>query len=119
VADDAFTWLARAASRGERFDLVLLDPPSYSTTRRGRFVAETDYTGVAASALALLAPGGKLLACTNHRGISPSRFRRILFDAGRQANRAITQVKDLPAPIDYPVPPRGEPNAKSALVSVV
>ena len=118
VADDAFTWLARAASRRERFDLVVLDPPSYSTTRRGRFVAETDYADVAASALALLSPGGRLLACTNHRGISPQRFRKILFDAGRQAKRTITQVKDLPAPIDYPVPVGGEPNAKSALVTV-
>ena len=118
VADDAVAWLARAAGRRERFDVIILDPPSYSTTRRGRFVAETDYLGVAASALALLVPGGKLLACTNHRGISAARFRRILFDAGRQANRPIAQVKDLPVSIDYPVPAGGAPNAKSALVSL-
>jgi 23S rRNA (cytosine1962-C5)-methyltransferase len=119
VADDAFGWLARAARRGERFDLVVLDPPSYSSTRRGRFVADSDYVDLAASAIAVLAPGGRLLACTNHRGISPSRFRRILFDAARAAKREATQVKDLPEPPDYPVPPGGDPHMKSALVTVV
>jgi 23S rRNA (cytosine1962-C5)-methyltransferase len=117
VADDAFSWLARATRRGERFDLVLLDPPSYSTTKRGRFVADTDYADVAAQALALLAPGGRLLACTNHRGISPGRFRRILFDAGRAAQCELAQVKDLPVPSDYPVPAGGEPHMKAALVT--
>jgi 23S rRNA (cytosine1962-C5)-methyltransferase len=119
VADDAFRWLSRAAGRGERFDLVVLDPPSYSTTRRGRFVADSDYTGLAAQALALLAPGGRLLACTNHRGISPARFRRILFDAGRAAKRDVTRVRDFAEPPDFPVPPGGEPHMKSALVEVV
>jgi 23S rRNA (cytosine1962-C5)-methyltransferase len=118
VADDAFAWLARAARHGERFDLVVLDPPSYSTTKRGRFVADSDYAGLAAAALAILAPSGKLLACTNHRGITPSRFRRILFDAARDAKRDVVQVKDLPEPPDFPVTPEGGPHMKSALVTL-
>ncbi|HEY6458866.1 MAG TPA: class I SAM-dependent methyltransferase, partial [Polyangiaceae bacterium] len=115
VADDAFAWLARAARKGERFDLVVLDPPSYSTTKKGRFVADTDYAALAAQALTLLAPGGRLLASTNHRRISPSRFRRILFDAGRDAGVELEQVKDLPLPLDYPLPPGGHPPMKALL----
>jgi 23S rRNA (cytosine1962-C5)-methyltransferase len=118
VAEDAFAWLARAARRGERYDVVIVDPPSYSSTKRGRFVAASDYVGLAAAALAVVAPGGKLLACTNHRGIPAARFRRLLFDAARQAKRDVTQVKDLPAAPDFPVPPGGEPHTKSVLVSV-
>ena len=119
TADDAFSWLGRAARRGERFDLLVLDPPSYSSTKRGRFVADTDYAGLAAQCLGLLSPGGRLLACTNHRGISASRFRRILFDAGREAKCELSQVKDLPESPDYPVPPGGEPHMKAALVTRV
>jgi 23S rRNA (cytosine1962-C5)-methyltransferase len=115
VADDAFAWLARAARKGERFDLVVLDPPSYSSTKKGRFVADTDYAKLAAQALALLAPGGRLLASTNHRGISPSRFRRILFDAGREVGIELAQVKDLPLPLDYPLSPGGHPPMKALL----
>jgi len=118
VADDAFTWLARAARRGDRFDLVVLDPPSYSSTKRGRFVADSDYGSLAAAAMAILAPGGRLLACTNHRGISVSRFRRILFDAGRTAGRDVAQVKDLPGPPDFPTGPVAGPHMKSALVTL-
>jgi 23S rRNA (cytosine1962-C5)-methyltransferase len=118
VAADAFAWLARAARRGERFDLVVVDPPSYSTTKRGRFVAGSDYGDLAAAAMSVLAPGGKLLACTNHRGIPQARFRRIVFDAARAAKREVSQVRDLPPPADYPVPPGAEPHLKSVLASV-
>jgi 23S rRNA (cytosine1962-C5)-methyltransferase len=116
VADDCFSWLARTARRGERWDIVVLDPPSYSTTRRGRFVAESDYVDLAAAAMRILSPEGRLLACTNHRGISVARFRKVLFDAGRAAGRNIAQVKDLPAPSDFPHVQ--EPHTKSALVTL-
>jgi 23S rRNA (cytosine1962-C5)-methyltransferase len=118
VAEDAFAWLARAARRGERFDLVVIDPPSYSRTKRGRFVAESDYGSLAAAALAILATGGRLLACTNHRGIDAARFRRILFAAGRIAGRHIIQVKDLAEPPDFPPDPVAGPHMKSALVTL-
>jgi 23S rRNA (cytosine1962-C5)-methyltransferase len=118
VAGDVFAWLARATRRGERYGLVVLDPPSYSTTKRGRFVADSDYARLAADAMAILAPGGRLLACTNHRGISRSRFRRVLFDAARLAKRDATQVKDLPEGLDFPTPPGGEPHTKSVLVTL-
>ncbi len=118
VADDAFAWLSRTARRGERFDLVVLDPPSYSTTKRGRFVADSDYVPLAAAALAILAPGGRLLACTNHRGISVARFRRLLFDACRSANRDAVQIKDMPPLADFPVASKEEPHMKSALVTL-
>jgi 23S rRNA (cytosine1962-C5)-methyltransferase len=118
VADDAFRWMARAARRGDTFDLIIVDPPSYSTTRQGRFVAQNDYSALAASALELLAPGGRLLACTNHRGISANRFRRMLFDACRSAKRDAVQIKDLQPQSDFPVPVGGEAHMKSALVTL-
>jgi 23S rRNA (cytosine1962-C5)-methyltransferase len=118
VAADAFAWLERAARRGERFDLVIVDPPTYSSTRRGRFVAGSDYVDLATAALAVVARGGKLLACTNHRGIEQARFRRMLLEAARAAKRDVVQVKDLAPPPDYPPPPGKEPQTKSALVSV-
>jgi 23S rRNA (cytosine1962-C5)-methyltransferase len=118
VADDVFVWLARSARRGDRFDVVALDPPSYSTTRKRRFVADEDYASLAAGALAILSPGGRMLACTNHRGISPSRFRRILFDACREAKRQPIQVKDLAEPADFPSLTGADAHMKSALVTL-
>jgi 23S rRNA (cytosine1962-C5)-methyltransferase len=118
VAEDAFAWLARAAKSSERHDLVVLDPPSYSTTKKRRFAAATDYVELAAMALGILRNGGRLLACTNHRGITASKFRRILFDAARDAKREVAQIKDLPVPSDFPAPLGGESHLKSALVTL-
>jgi len=50
---DALPWLKAAATKGERFDLVLLDPPSFATTKKSRFSAEDDYRATAAAALQL------------------------------------------------------------------
>jgi 23S rRNA (cytosine1962-C5)-methyltransferase len=117
AAEDAFAWLAAAAKRRERYDLVCLDPPSYSSTKKRRFVAESDYAELAAAALAILRPGGKLLACVNHRGISPAKFRRALFDAGRAAKVELAQVKDLTTPGDFPVAAGETSHLKSVLVT--
>ena len=113
VCEDAFAWLDRAARRGERFDVVVLDPPSYSKSRARRFVAESDYAELAAAALRVVAPGGVLLACTNHRGTSLARFRRVLRKAAELARRELTQLKDLPSGVDFPSPPGKEPTMKA------
>ena len=118
VAEDAFAWIAKAARQKQRFDLVILDPPSYSTTKARRFVADVDYTELAAEALSILAPGGMLLACTNHRGVRKAKFRRMLGDAGRKVKREILKMRDLPDPADFPAAPGVESHLKSILVSV-
>jgi 23S rRNA (cytosine1962-C5)-methyltransferase len=118
AAADAMSWLARAARKGESFDLVVLDPPSYSTTKKGRFVADRDYAALAAAAMAIVAPGGTLVACTNHRGITPDKFRRILFDAARASKRDVTRMRDMPEPPDFPVAAGGLGHMKTALVSL-
>src|SRR6185436_6201057 len=56
VADDAFRWIRRAK---ERFDLIVLDPPSYASTKSSRFSTGDDYGALASTVLALLAPGGR------------------------------------------------------------
>jgi 23S rRNA (cytosine1962-C5)-methyltransferase len=115
---DALLWLRSAEKSPERFDLIFLDPPSFATTKKTRFSAESDYRGLAAAALRLLAPGGKLLACTNHRGIAKIRFRRFLHEAAREAGRAVAQMKDLPDPLDFPAEPGAEVHLKSVLVTL-
>jgi 23S rRNA (cytosine1962-C5)-methyltransferase len=118
VAADALAWLARVAAQGEPFDLIVLDPPSFATTKKGRFSADGDYKKLAALAFAALAPGGRLLACTNHRGIARAKFRRFLHEAARDSAREVGQMKDLPDPEDFPPEPGREPHLKSVLVTL-
>ncbi len=116
---DVVDWLARAGRRGERFDLVVLDPPSFGTRGTKRtFSVARDYPAVAASAIALLAPGGRLLAVTNHRKTSRAALRRMLHAAARTAQREIAQIKDLPSGLDCPDLPDGPAPSKSVLVTL-
>ncbi|AUX46282.1 uncharacterized protein SOCE26_077870 [Sorangium cellulosum] len=118
VEADVFPWLKAAAQAGRRFDLIVLDPPSFATTKKSRFSAESDFGALAALAFRLLAPGGRMLACTNHRGIARARFRRHLHEAAREAGCDVVQMKDLPDPVDFPSDPGREPHLKSVLASV-
>jgi len=72
VRADALAWLDRAARGRERWDLVVLDPPPFSTSKgmRGTFDVQRDHLGLLRAALAVVAPGGTLYFSTNYR-----RFR--------------------------------------------
>ena len=117
VCDDVLAFLERSRRRRRDFDLVLLDPPSYATTKRSRFRAERDYRSLAAAALPCVASGGLLLACTNHRGIVQAKLRRQLRDAARDAGVTLA-MRDLAPPIDFPPPPGRPPHLKTVLAEV-
>lgn len=89
IAGDCFDWLARFQKKGERFDLVVLDPPSFSTFGKGkpgkskRFRAEKDYPALAAAARAVVAQGGILVACCNLETLSARDFARLVGPTGK------------------------------------
>ncbi len=78
IADDSFAVLKRLAKRGERFDLIVLDPPSFSSTGKSRFSAKTDYGELARATFELLAPGGTFFPCVNLADWTSAQFKRIL-----------------------------------------
>lgn len=101
LAGDVFEWFQRFAKRGRRWDVVILDPPTFSTTKRGRrFQAERDYGALAAQAAALVAPGGWLFCSTNQRTISPEQFEATI----RRCGRAIREMEFATVPWDFREP---------------
>jgi 23S rRNA (cytosine1962-C5)-methyltransferase len=71
---DAFEYLAYAARREEKFDLVILDPPTFAAGDRRRGVkpwkAVEDYPALVQAALSVLAPGGLVFAASNTRELA-------------------------------------------------
>jgi 23S rRNA (cytosine1962-C5)-methyltransferase len=119
VPADALDWLARAAKRGERFELVVLDPPSFATKAGGGAFSVRGHYGVAAErALRVLAPGGTLLAVTNHRKTSREALRRVLHEAAKSARVSVRQLKDVKPGLDCPDGPDGPAPSKSCLLSL-
>ncbi|MGH7053566.1 MAG: class I SAM-dependent rRNA methyltransferase [Stellaceae bacterium] len=84
---EAFAEAARLAAAGERFDLVIADPPAFAKSRREAPAALRGYRKLARLAAALVAPGGFLFLASCSHAIAAGDFaeavRRGLADAGR------------------------------------
>jgi 23S rRNA (cytosine1962-C5)-methyltransferase len=76
---DVFDWLKRFRKQEKKFDLVVLDPPTFSRDRRSKvFRVQDDYGPLVELASGCLNRKGALLCCTNFRGVSLRDFLRIL-----------------------------------------
>lgn len=109
VFGDCFDWMGRFARRGRRFDVVLVDPPTFSRSKdRGDFRAEKDYARLAGLAARLVAPGGVLFCSTNAARLAPEDFLGMLRAGVASAGRAVRSLHYAPQPPDFPVA-RDEP----------
>jgi 23S rRNA (cytosine1962-C5)-methyltransferase len=99
IYGDVFDWLTRFAKRGRRFDIVILDPPTFSRSRTsGAFRAEKDYGALLESALRIIGTDGILLCCLNTHQVSAAGFRYLL----KNSLSAPADFKQMPMPEDFP-----------------
>jgi 23S rRNA (cytosine1962-C5)-methyltransferase len=104
IYGDAFDWLRRLAKKGRAFEVVVLDPPTFSQSKEnGTFRAEKDYGRLVAAALPVLKPGGVLLASTNAADWPPEEFLAEVTAAVRGAGRKILRQHYVPQPPDFPI----------------
>ena len=75
-AAEAFFALRRLAHQGRRFELVVLDPPSFSNVGRRRLRVTDDYIQLVSLCTQLLEPGGMLLAMCNTKSVAPDTFSK-------------------------------------------
>jgi len=119
VYGDVFDWLSRFGRRGDRFDLIILDPPGFSRTKRRRFSAARDYGELAALAAGCIAPGGLLLACCNVAELSWRRFRDRVLAGLQETGRPAEVAGVYHAPnVDFPTTPGMESYLKVLVVRV-
>ena len=117
IADDAFDVLDRLARRGRTFDLVVCDPPTFSSTKKSRFTSGKMWIDLAARLLRVVAPGGCVLATSNDRRGRQDELRRAFHTAAKSLDVRLAQAKDLAPPVDYPVLPGEEPHLKAVWVT--
>jgi len=109
IQGDVFEWLDRLRRKERRFEVVILDPPTFSRSREhGDFRADSGYGSLVSRALPLLATDGVLLASTNAARWAPSSFLESVHRAIRSSGRTILHEHYVPQPPDFPVT-RGEP----------
>jgi 23S rRNA (cytosine1962-C5)-methyltransferase len=111
VRADVFEDLRRRAEAGERWDIVVCDPPAFAKKRGDVERAARGYKDVNRLAMALVPPGGWLLTCSCSGQIGPELFQKIVFSASLEAGRSFSLAARQGAGADHPVSldcPEGE-----------
>jgi 23S rRNA (cytosine1962-C5)-methyltransferase len=115
AADDVFDVLERLRRRGRRFDLVIVDPPTYSSTKKTRFTSGSMWRELSQRAVSVLDAHGSMLATSNDRRLTQGAFREAIREGARTVGVELAQLRDLPPPVDFPALPGSEPHLKGVL----
>lgn len=102
IADDVQELLPRMARRKEKFDTIILDPPTFSRGNKGRrFRAEDDLQSLLSAAMEVTAPGGRILLSTNCTKLRTGDLESLARFCLKNA-RLNGTLQQLPALVDFP-----------------
>jgi 23S rRNA (guanine2445-N2)-methyltransferase / 23S rRNA (guanine2069-N7)-methyltransferase len=92
---DCLQWLEEQEARGPRFDLIFVDPPTFSNSKRmeGVLDVQRDHVGMIRRSMKLLRPAGRLVFSTNY-----TRFK---LDAAALADLSIEDISAQTIPRDF------------------
>jgi 23S rRNA (cytosine1962-C5)-methyltransferase len=108
---DVFETLRELHKAGERYDLIILDPPKFAPSAAHAERAARAYKDINLFGFRLLAPGGRLLTYSCSGGISPDLFQKIVAGAALDAGVDAAILRRLGPGADHPVAlafPEGE-----------
>jgi 23S rRNA (cytosine1962-C5)-methyltransferase len=109
IFGDVFDWFKRLRKKGRQFDVILLDPPTFSRSKEfGVFRVDRDYGHLVSQALPLLKSRGVMFASCNSANWAPELFLESIKAPIHSAKRQIAQEHYFPQPPDFPVS-RDEP----------
>jgi 23S rRNA (cytosine1962-C5)-methyltransferase len=111
VEADVFDDVRARAAAGERWDVIVCDPPAFAKKRGDLDRAARGYKDVNRVAMGLLAPGGLLLTCSCSGLVDADLFQKIVFSASLDAGVPLSLVARQGAGPDHPVSldcPEGE-----------
>jgi 23S rRNA (cytosine1962-C5)-methyltransferase len=97
---DAVRFLARAIKERERYDAVLIDPPTFSTARGAPWTLDRDYPDLIAQACAVLPDDGLLWLAANTHELGS--LLKLAHKGVRKAGRTAAVLEQGGLPPDYP-----------------
>ena len=110
INENVFDWLIQQTKKTEipensLFDLIILDPPSFTRNRHSVEAALRGYKEIHLRALKLLRPGGILatFCCSHH--VSSVLFQEIILQAAFDAHKILRRISSYTQSPDHPVIP--------------
>jgi len=102
IADDVLGVLPRLARRGDKFDTIVLDPPTFSRNQAGEpFQVQRDFEKLVSLTLDVAAPGAQVLLSVNHSAMRVGDLEQIARGSLRMRGRS-GRFSHTPAPSDFP-----------------
>lgn len=100
---DVFDLLPSLEEKGEKYDVVILDPPAFTKSRQATKNAVKGYREINLRGLKLVKDGGFLATCSCSHFMDPELFAKTIREAARGAHKRIRQVEFHTQAPDHPI----------------
>ena len=103
ICEDVFELLPELEERGEKFDVVILDPPAFTKSRNSVKNAVKGYREINLRAMKLVKDGGFLATCSCSHFMTYELFTKTVGQAARSAHKRLRQVEYRTQAPDHPI----------------
>lgn len=100
---DVFELLPELETKGEKFDVVILDPPAFTKSRASVKNATKGYREINMRALKLINDGGYLATCSCSHFMDYDLFTKTIGEAARSTHKRLRQVEFRTQAPDHPI----------------
>lgn len=101
IVEDVFKYFKYAARKELKFDLVILDPPSFAKSKKFTFSAAKDYTNLLKETIAITEKDGMIVASTNCSTFGMDKFKGFIDAACKEMNKKYSIVEEFSLPEDF------------------
>ncbi len=101
--DDAVSFLEAQLEKGERYDVIILDPPKFARSRSGVERASKAYVRINTLAMQLLNDDGILITCSCSGHVSREDFEQMVAQSSLHAGRRVQILEERGQAPDHPV----------------
>lgn len=103
VVQDIFLYFKEAIKEEKKFDVVILDPPSFATSKDNRFSAAHDYKDLVKDAIDMTEDEGVIVCSTNCASFNMDKFKKFIDKAFEEKGRGYSILEEYTLPEDFVV----------------
>ena len=103
ICEDVFELLPRLEKQGEKYDVVILDPPAFTKSRSSIKKAVKGYREINLRGMKLVKDGGYLATCSCSHFMDPELFTKTIGQAAQNVHKRLRQVEFCTQAPDHPI----------------
>lgn len=101
VVMDVFNYFKYAIKKNLKFDMVILDPPSFAKSKKFTFSAAKDYKDLLKETIQITEDHGIIVASTNCSTFDMKKFKQFIDAAFKESNESYTILEQFSLPADF------------------